>query len=300
MVGRGYHVTPLLPVLAADGAFRVLSLTAHQSRVPARVALRPGAPPGCRAADARHHRDRVGLREPSAGVPGGPAPHRVDQHRQRQVHGDTPADWRIQQLLDLARAIASAVDTLSRRQPLPTLVADAGLGGHFRRFTGLGPHLVDVVEGNPESLSDDDLHATAYRAVRPRLDRARQGDRRPLHRAGRPRRSARGRRPARPGPGRGAGPVDSLLLRFSPTIWVTTIRPPTRSLSTAPTRRTSMTFSVEPRGIPSASAVRCTSSTATTCPGSKWPVRSSASLRCRTPWPRNRHRNLAGHLRRGW
>lgn len=58
--------------------------------------------------------------------------------------------------------------------PVPVvLVADAQTGGHFRKLTTLGPHLVGVIDRNPASLDVTQLHAAAYAIMQPHLGQSR-------------------------------------------------------------------------------------------------------------------------------
>jgi hypothetical protein len=54
------------------------------------------------------------------------------------------------------------------------LVADAEIGGHFQKFSRLGPLLAGVVGANPEAMDGAQLHDAAYAVVRPHLDADRQ------------------------------------------------------------------------------------------------------------------------------
>ncbi|GAA1430275.1 hypothetical protein GCM10009616_14390 [Microlunatus lacustris] len=88
-----------------------------------------------------------------------------------QVYGDSPPDWRKNQLVEFARRVAAAVDGAAARSGLPVvLVADAELGGHFQQASRLGSQLVGTVETNPAALDDRQLHEAAYAVLGPRLD----------------------------------------------------------------------------------------------------------------------------------
>lgn len=176
VVGPGFHPKPLLPLLAADGAFRVLTLTADQVKLftGSRFALTeddsiqlPDSVDDVSAeSDYQNPVQASPVARPNTGsVNIGNA----------QVYGDSPPEWRKSQLVDFTRQVAAAIDTATARQRLPViLVADAELGGHFHRASNLGPLLAGVIETNPDTLDQTELHDAAYQVVQPRLDEVRQ------------------------------------------------------------------------------------------------------------------------------
>lgn len=220
VVGPGFCLKPLLPLLAADGVFRVLTLTAD------RVSLFTGSR---FALDQDHSAELPGSLGDVAAESDYENPVQASPVARpntgsinignAQVYGDSPAEWRKGQLIGFARTVAAAIDAVTARQPLPVvLVADAELGGHFQKASGLGSLLSGVVETNPESLDDYQLHAAAYALMQPRLDGSRrdavelftalqgQGDSRAVTDDGDVVRAAH------------RGQVDSLLLRLNPTL----------------------------------------------------------------------------------
>lgn len=175
VVGPGFHVKPLLPLLAADGAFFVLTLTADKvslfnasrfALVQDRSADLPGSLEEVAAeSDYQNPVQASPVARPNTGnLSIGNA----------QVYGDSPPDWRKEQLVEFSQRVASSAEALLSANPLPVvLVADAELGGHFRKASKLGPLLAGVIEINPEALDSAQLHEAAYAIVRPRFDDAR-------------------------------------------------------------------------------------------------------------------------------
>ena len=174
-VGPGYHVKPLLPILSADGAFLVLTITADEvalfdasrfamakiepTNLPANVDDVPGQP------DYENLSHASPAARPQTGWIGA---------TNAQVYGDTPTEWNKARLVDFVRRVAAALDQHVADAPVPVvLVADAQIGGHFRKLTTLGAHLAGVIDRNPASLDLTQLHAAAYAIMQPHLDQSR-------------------------------------------------------------------------------------------------------------------------------
>lgn len=176
LVGPGFHITPLLPVLAADGAFHVLTITADRVRLfdasrfsltevgsgdfPVSLSDVEGAPdyqnPVQAAPVARPHTGSVNIGN-------------------AQVYGDSPEDWRKNRLMEYIHRIAGALQDRLASDPLPVvLVADAEIGGHFQKLGTLGSQLAGVVETNPEAMGVRDLHEAAYAVMLPHLETGRK------------------------------------------------------------------------------------------------------------------------------
>ena len=175
VVGPGFHVRPLLPVLEADGAFLVVTITADQVRLceASRFALVEDD-----AADLPRSLDEVlgeaDYQNPLQASPVARPNTGSISISQAQVYGDSPAEWRKGRLVEFARRVAAALQQHVAANPTPiVLVADAEIGGHIKQLGTLGPLLAGVVEINPEALDDRELHDAAYAVMRPRLDAAR-------------------------------------------------------------------------------------------------------------------------------
>jgi hypothetical protein len=176
IVGSGYYVKPLLPILSADGAFLVLTITADEvalfdasrfalakidvTNFPASVDEIPGQSDYENASHARP------TGRPQTGSIGDTT---------AQAYGDSPTEWNKARLVDFVRRVATALEQYVAGTLVPVvLVADAQTGGHFRKLTTLGPQLVGVIDHNPEALDLIELHAAAYAVMEPHLGQARK------------------------------------------------------------------------------------------------------------------------------
>ena len=175
VVGPGFHVKPLLPVLAADGAFCVLTITAGSVRLfdASRFALVEAENTGLPHSLA----DELGEPDYENPVQASPIarPHTGSiSISNAQVYGDSPAEWRKGRLIEFARRITTAAGHRLATDPLPVvLVADAEIGGHFQKLSTLGTLLAGVIEANPEAMDTRQLHAAAYAVMQQRLDAGR-------------------------------------------------------------------------------------------------------------------------------
>jgi hypothetical protein len=176
VVGMGFHVKPLLPALAADGAFHVLTITADEVRLfdASRFALSETASDDL--PEALGEVTGEGDYENPVQAPPVARPHTAGiSIGNAQVYGDSPEDWRKGRLVEYVRRITSALEDRLAADAVPVvLVADAETGGHFRKLTNLGPLLAGVVETNPAAMDPAALHEAAYALVQPRFDADRQ------------------------------------------------------------------------------------------------------------------------------
>lgn len=176
VVGPGFHVKPLLPVLAADGAFLVLTITADQVRLfeASRFAMAEDE-----GANLPEDLGEV-MGEPDYENPlqAGPAnrPNVTGPVvTKAQVYGDSPEEWRKGRLVEFIRRVAAALQSRLASDPVPiVLVADAETGGHFQKLAALGPLLAGVVETDPAAMEEGALHEAAYALVQPRFDEGRR------------------------------------------------------------------------------------------------------------------------------
>ena len=175
-VGPGFHLTPLLPLLAKDGAFHVLTITADRvrlyeaSRFGMAEAQAPGLPQGVddlpESVDYQAPADASPANRPNTG--GQSIAH-------AQVLGDSPEEFRKQRLESFVHRVAAAFGQHVARHRTPVVVAaDATILGLFRKEFGNHGLIAGDIETNPEAMTSKALHAAAYDVIRPRLD----GDRR--------------------------------------------------------------------------------------------------------------------------
>ena len=172
VVGRKFHVRPLLPILSADGHFSVLTVTADKAALfsASRFELVEEKTAGLpeRASVENDYENPVQASPPArpnvgtANIPNA------------QVYGDSPPDFRKARLLEYVADVAKAVDSRLAADPQPlVLIADAEVGGHFQQASNLGQLLAGAVETNPNGLDASALHHLAYPRVKERLDSGR-------------------------------------------------------------------------------------------------------------------------------
>lgn len=174
-VGPGFHVMPLLPLLAADGAFLVLTITADKvalyagsrfelaedetADLPRSIGDLPGEP------DYENPVQASPVARPNTGT---------INVSNAQVYGDSPADWSKIRRVEFVRRVATGLNDHVAANPVPVVVvADTELAGHFQKLSSLGPRLIGVVDVNPESLDPARLHEVTYAVVQPHLDERR-------------------------------------------------------------------------------------------------------------------------------
>ncbi len=175
VVGSGFHIRPLLPILAADGAYRVLTITAGKVRLfdASRFALSEAETTGL----PDNLTDDLGEPDYENPVQASPVarPHTGSINiGNAQVYGDSPAEWRKGRIVEFARRVATAIEQRTAVDPLPVvLVADAEIGGQFQKVSTLGPLLAGVIDGNPEAMDGEQLHDATYLVMQQRLDAGR-------------------------------------------------------------------------------------------------------------------------------
>lgn len=179
VAGPGFYIRPVLPLLAADGRFQVLTVTAGKVRLfeASRYNLlevRSNALPENLVEEMGPFDSGNDYENPVQASPVA-RPHTGSLNiGNAQVYGDSPAEWTKSRLVDFTRRVAAAVDERSAADPVPVvLVAGSEIGGHFSGFTTLGRLLVGVIETNPEAMDDEALHDAVYTVARPFLDAVR-------------------------------------------------------------------------------------------------------------------------------
>lgn len=178
VVGKGFHVRPLLPLLAGDGSFLVLTITAddvHLFRA-SRFALSEEDSPGL-PRSLEQVKGEADYENPLMAQPiGRPRVGTLDVSKS-QVQGTSPEDWRKERLVEYIRRIAWGLRDQLASDPVPVPVvvaADAEITGHFQKLNTLGSRLAGTVEINPDALNTGQLHEAAYNVVLPRLEQDRQ------------------------------------------------------------------------------------------------------------------------------
>lgn len=172
VVGEKFHIRPLLPMLAADGHFSVLTVTADKATLfsASRYQLVEDRAAGLpdRASEENDYENPVQASPPArpnvgtANIPNA------------QVYGDSPPDFRKARLQEFVAEVAKAAENILSASPQPlVLVADAEISGHFQQSSDLGQLLAGVVEVNANALDTSELHGLAYPKVQERLDSGR-------------------------------------------------------------------------------------------------------------------------------
>jgi len=181
VVGEGFAVRQLLPMLDADQRFAVLTVTerASELRLGSRFSVEDET-----VVELPEHPLRSGVESDYQNPVNASPPNRpnVGAHNigNAQVYGDSPPEFRKAQLLAYAGALAKTVEAWLAKNPMPlVIVADAELAGHVQHSAALRARLAGVVDANPAALDNDALHAAAFeqvaRSFRARTDEALDG-----------------------------------------------------------------------------------------------------------------------------
>lgn len=171
-----FHISPLLPLLADDGRFLVLSLTLKRVRLfeASRFTMtemeRDDLPDGFDSFLARtDYEDVLGFH------PTGPTP-TTGGVPWAKLHalGESSEDLLEQELTEYLRWLAAAVAEVlaDTRAPL-VLAADERLQGRFRQHNGYRELVEEGITEDPEALDEAELHRRAYALVQPRFARTR-------------------------------------------------------------------------------------------------------------------------------
>ena len=173
--GTGFHVRPLLPLLSADGAFRVLTITADDVTLfrASRFAMSEED-----SSALPHNLDEVkGAADHENSQMASPIsrPHTGSiDIRNAQSQGESAEDWRKSRRVEYIQRIALAMKEILSSEPMPLVLAgDAETIGHFQKTGVLGHDLAGTIEINPDVLDDQQLHEAAYAVLRPRFDQER-------------------------------------------------------------------------------------------------------------------------------
>jgi hypothetical protein len=177
VVGPRPHVKPLLPLLADDGRFFVLTATAGDTHLYAAsrfglAELEADLPRSVAEVTAETDYENTRRSAPLArqgGAPvGAPAP---------QNFGEDPEEQRKAQLVEHLRRLQNALERhLGGTQAPIVLVAQPEIEGHLKALAkGIAFH-EETVRTDPGSLDRAELHRRAYELVRPKLAQRRADD----------------------------------------------------------------------------------------------------------------------------
>jgi Bacterial archaeo-eukaryotic release factor family 3 len=174
VVADRYHVKPMLPLLTGDGRFYVLALSLNGVRL-LRATRRgtgevelPGVPGNL--ADALRHRDPEKQLQFHTGTSG-----RGDGGRPAVFHGHASEEDPKEHALRYFRQVDRGVAELLKGQRSPLLLAGVGYLLPIYREANTYPYLEEEgLTGNPEGLSDEELHERAWEIVQSRFSKTRR------------------------------------------------------------------------------------------------------------------------------
>ncbi|WP_207479794.1 baeRF3 domain-containing protein [Arenibaculum pallidiluteum] len=176
VVGDGFDLMPLIPLLSSHRQFLVLAMSAEETRL-----YQAGThgmvrvhgvdiPMGVDVLDAETEAQE-GRKVASSGGPRGRARGERGIPADRN-YGDTPEELRQARFVEYLHKVANAVDSwIGNRNPPMVLAAQSELRGNFLAVGRFGSDTAELVEVdvNPFGLSEDDLHARALAAIGPVL-----------------------------------------------------------------------------------------------------------------------------------
>jgi hypothetical protein len=177
VVGKEFHIKPLLPLLSEDGRFFVLALSHNQVRLVectrdrTRVVPLPGVPASLTEAMRRHDSDaslQFHGRTGGAGAGGGKP---IFYSHGGDIDQDKEEMLRFFQMVD------RGLQPVLRNSGAPLVLAAVDyLHGIYRKVNSYAHLSVQGIEGNPDKLSEDQLRERGWRLVQPsfRAPRARE------------------------------------------------------------------------------------------------------------------------------
>lgn len=168
VVGDRFHLKPLLPLLSGDGRFAVIALSQE------RVQLYEGGRGSLRAIDVldlpRNLRDVVGYDWEDSSLQfhtGGSS--RPGGTPSATFHGDgSPKDDAKPEIAAFLRAVDDSVARILGPDDMPVVLAGVGFeASMYRQITKLPHVMAEVVEGSPDRIPLEGLHARAWEVVAP-------------------------------------------------------------------------------------------------------------------------------------
>lgn len=180
VVGSAFALRPLLPLLAADEAFMILALSAGRSRLYAatRNGLAEeevdGMPTGVQEIHGETDYDENNLH---SAPPARHAGRRNSGVSMVKTHnfGEDPEELRHAHLIEYLRRVSSAVDRhLATFQGPLVLFAEEEIQGQIRSMPAPRALLDERIVGNPDAVTEEELHRRAYELVAPRFEQGRR------------------------------------------------------------------------------------------------------------------------------
>lgn len=180
-IGVRFHIKHLLPMIASNGRFYVLTIAQDCVRLfeGTRYGIQPvqadEIPESISEEQSRtDYQEKVGFH------PTGPTPTTWGRPAaMRHSGGESPQDVRENELKEWLRDVANAVEAQMAEETAPlAVVADERNFGHFNAFCGY-PHLLPTgITEHPERLDERQLHERAWALVEPvfarRLEEAKE------------------------------------------------------------------------------------------------------------------------------
>lgn len=172
-VRRHFTLKPLLPLLTENGRFFVLALSQNRIRLllgsqhsMEEIEL-PDAPQGL--AEALRY-DELEIERQLHTVPSGPVGRGSPIYHGQGVGSDIVKD----RLLRYCRQVETVIGEHLKGEHAPLIFAGVDYLSPIYRTVNHYPHLLDeIMPGNPDDLSQMELHAKAWAVVEPRVHQAR-------------------------------------------------------------------------------------------------------------------------------
>jgi len=176
VVSDRFHVKPLLPLFSGDGSFFVLALSQNEVRLlqgtrseVAQVELENLNDSLTRILKPEDPETHLHWYVPSS-APGAPGRNAAIFHG---VGGGTEDDR--SKLLDYFREVDREIRSILQSEQAPLVLAGVDYLHTVYREVSSYPHIFETgISGNPERLSVDELHAEAWRILRPYFQQVRQ------------------------------------------------------------------------------------------------------------------------------
>jgi hypothetical protein len=169
VVGRDFHILPLLPLQEQDAEFAILAMTADEVH-----AFRAGrfSITSLEIADmpeSLESLDETPDYEGSLQSGGYGRPNTGGKNMPKtQVYGDSPNEWHKARLIEYVRRTAAALAAYLARQPAKVvIIADAEIAGHLMKVDALKPFVVGLIEANPASMDEAGLLNSALDVMQP-------------------------------------------------------------------------------------------------------------------------------------
>ncbi|MFZ3233738.1 MAG: hypothetical protein WA417_10435 [Stellaceae bacterium] len=164
LLGRCFHIKPLLPILDDAGRFWLLAISEARTRLYEGSRWRlAAAPAGDLPQGVDFIRDAT-LYQTKYARP--ESRHGAVAHA--QTIGEAPDEIGKTELLDLLQRIATAVAPHIKRRPAPVVVAaQSQVLGHFREIAGWPEILPVGMAENPDALSEEELRRRVCALIAP-------------------------------------------------------------------------------------------------------------------------------------